>query len=76
MNPFNAHHIRVFNQRCKHLSGDGKVVFTNKECRDLQAELLEAMVRLLELEQKVKDLQKGPAATEEVVVEMLGSPFK
>ena len=76
MTPFNAHHIKQFNQRCKHLTGEGKVVFTHKELRDLQAELLDLMLHVKELEESVADLKTKASQNAEINVELIGKPFK
>jgi len=71
MTQFNGYHIKNFNQRCKNLTGD-KVVLTVKECRDLQAEILELLVLLQELE---SDNSRLKMQASEISIELEGGKF-
>lgn len=71
MTQFNGYHIKSFNQRCKNLTGD-KVVLTVKECRDLQAEILELLVLLQELE---SDNSRLKMQASEISIELEGGKF-
>jgi len=72
MTPFNGYHIQNFNQKVKSLNGDGRAVFEHKEVRALQAEILELLLHVRNLESQLVKQQ-----TEEVIsVEMIGKPFK
>lgn len=72
---FNSHHIRQFNQRCRHLVGEGKVVFTHKECRDLQSELVDVLLHIAQLEQQVADLKEAVAKSNQITIELDGKGF-
>jgi type II secretory pathway predicted ATPase ExeA len=71
MTQFNGHHIKNFNQRCKNLTGD-RVIFSVKECRDLQGEILELLVRLQELE---SDNSRLKMQASEISIELEGGKF-
>jgi len=72
MTQFNGFHIKNFNQRVKSLTGDGKVVFSNKECRDLQAEILDLLVHLQALEMANSTLK---TQANEIIIELDGKSF-
>jgi hypothetical protein len=72
MTQFNGFHIKNFNQRVKSLIGDGKVVFTHKECRDLQGEILDLLVHLQSLESENSNLKSQAS---EIVIELDGKSF-
>ena len=73
MTQFNGHHIKNFNQRCKSIVGDSKMILTAKETRDLQGEILELLVRLQELETENANLK---AQATEITIELDGKSFK
>ena len=52
MTPFNGFHIQQFNQKCKHLVGEGKVVMTHKELRDLHTDIMDLLLILRNTEVK------------------------
>jgi regulator of replication initiation timing len=76
MTQFNAFHIKQFNQKCKHLIGAGKVVFEYKELRDLQAELLDLMIHVANLESENAKLKEQLAKAGDITVELVGKPFR
>jgi predicted nucleic acid-binding Zn-ribbon protein len=75
MTAFNSFHIKAFNQRCKSLTGEGKVVFTHKELRDLQAEILDLLCHLGTLETQLADAKKQATANGEITIELQGGNF-
>jgi predicted nucleic acid-binding Zn-ribbon protein len=75
MTPFNGHHIQQFNQRCKHLVGEGKVVMTHKELRDLHAEIMDLMLVLRTTESSVNELKSKLQKSEEISVVLDGKSF-
>ena len=75
MTPFNGHHIQQFNQRCKHLVGEGKVVMTHKEIRDLNAEIMDLLLVLRTTESSVTDLKSRLQKSEEISVVLDGKSF-
>jgi predicted nucleic acid-binding Zn-ribbon protein len=75
MTPFNGHHIQQFNQRCKHLVGEGKVVMTHKELRDLNAEIMDLLLVLRTTESSVNELKSKLQKSEEISVVLDGKSF-
>jgi predicted nucleic acid-binding Zn-ribbon protein len=75
MTPFNGHHIQQFNQRCKHLAGEGKVVMTHKELRDLNAEIMDLMLVLRTTESSVTELKSKLQKSEEISIVLDGKSF-
>ena len=75
MTPFNGHHIQQFNQRCKHLVGEGKVVMTHKELRDLNAEIMDLLLILRTTESSVTELKSKLQKSEEISVVLDGKSF-
>jgi predicted nucleic acid-binding Zn-ribbon protein len=75
MTPFNGHHIQQFNQRCKHLVGEGKVVLTHKEVRDLNAEIMDLLLVLRTTESSVNELKSKLQKSEEISVVLDGKSF-
>jgi predicted nucleic acid-binding Zn-ribbon protein len=75
MTPFNGHHIQQFNQRCKHLVGEGKVVMTHKEIRDLNAEIMDLLLVLRTTESSVNELKSKLQKSEEISVVLDGKSF-
>ena len=75
MTAFNSFHIKAFNQRCKHLVGDGKVILTHKEMRDLNGEIMDLLLCLNSLEAEVDSL-KSQVTQNEVIIELDGKSFK
>lgn len=76
MPQFNAYHIKQFNQKCKHLVGEGKIVLTHKECRDLQSEIMDLLLHVNELEKSITALQTRASENADISVELVGKPFK
>ena len=75
MTAFNSFHIKSFNQKCKHLAGDGKAVITHKEMRDLNSEIMDLLLHLNTLEAEVERL-KTESSTNNIVIELDGKSFK
>ena len=74
MVPFNGYHIQNFNQRVKSLMGDGRVAFDHKELRALQAEILDLLLRMRELESQLQDKREEDQKV--INIEMVGKSFK
>lgn len=70
----NTHHIRMFNDRARQASGPGKQIMENTEIRGLQAELLDVMCYVSQLENRVVELENTAAASD-VTVEISGGDF-
>ena len=75
MSTFSGYHIQQFNQRCKSLTVDGKVVMTHKELRDLQGEILDLLLALRTAEQKIGELNAAVQQAEEISIELQGGNF-
>jgi hypothetical protein len=75
MSTFSGYHIQQFNQRCKALVGEGKVVLTHKELRDLQAEILDLLLSLRIAEQNIANLTAAVQKAEEISIELQGGNF-
>jgi predicted nucleic acid-binding Zn-ribbon protein len=73
MSTFSGYHIQQFNQRCKGLVGEGKVVLTHKELRDLQAEILDLLNALRAAESTIAELKTQAAG--DISVELQGGNF-
>lgn len=75
MTAFNSFHIKAFNQRCKALSGDGKVVMSHKEFRDLQAEILDLLCHIGSLETQLIEAKNQISASGKIDIELEGGKF-
>jgi hypothetical protein len=75
MSTFNGYHIQQFNQKCKALTGEGKVVYSNKELRDLQAEILDLLLALRTAEQSLIELKTQAKQAGEITIELQGGNF-
>jgi predicted nucleic acid-binding Zn-ribbon protein len=76
MTAFNSHNIKSFNQRCKHLNGEGKVVMTHKELRDLNSDIMDLLLYLNSLELDLANLKNKLENSEIITVELDGKSFK
>ena len=76
MIPFNSHHIKAFNQKCKHLNAEGKAVMTHKELRDLNHEIMDLLLHLNELEISIEMLRNQVSQAGEITIELDGKSFK
>jgi predicted nucleic acid-binding Zn-ribbon protein len=76
MTAFNAHHIKSFNQKVKHLVGEGKVVMSHKELRDLNHEIMELLLHLNSMEADMIDMKNQVDKGGEITIELDGKPFK
>jgi hypothetical protein len=72
MSTFSGYHIQQFNQKCKALVGEGKVVYSHKELRDLQGEILDLFLALRTAEQTITDMK---VQSKEVTIELQGGNF-
>lgn len=70
----NTHYIRQFNDRARQVTGAGKQILDNAECRGLQAELLDVMCYISQLENRIAELE-SQGTTTEVTVEISGGDF-
>ena len=70
----NTHHIRQFNDRARQASGPGKQIMENAEIRGLQAELLDVMCYISQLENRIAELEHMATITD-VTVEISGGDF-
>lgn len=70
----NTHYVRMFNDRARQASGPGKQIIENAEIRGLQAELLDIMCYVSQLENQIVELE-NTAATSNVTVEISGGDF-
>ena len=75
MTPFNGFHIQQFNQKCKHLVGEGKVVMTHKELRDLHTDIMDLLLILRNTEVEITVLQGKLQKSEEITVVLDGKSF-
>jgi predicted RNase H-like nuclease (RuvC/YqgF family) len=75
MTAFNSFHIKAFNQKCKHLIGEGKTVLTHKEIRDLNSEIMDLLLCLNSQEVEIQELKKQ-VSQNEIVIELDGKSFK
>lgn len=73
MRPPNTHFIRNFNNRI--LQGNGKTIIDNDEIRNVQAELLDLLAYILQLENKISELEDNFNQANIVQVEMIGKDF-
>jgi len=76
MTTFSGYHIQQFNQRVKSLVGDGKLMLTYKEVRDLQGEILDLFVSLRQLETQLAEAKSLALQNGEITVELVGDTFK
>lgn len=72
MSTFSGYHIQQFNQKCKALVGDGKVVYSHRELRDLQSEILDLLLALRNAEQAMTEMK---AQSSEITIELQGGSF-
>jgi hypothetical protein len=75
MTPFNGFYIQQFNQKCKHLVGEGKVVMTHKELRDLHTDIMDLLLILRNTEVEITVLQDKLQKSEEITVVLDGKSF-
>jgi hypothetical protein len=75
MTPFNGFHIQQFNQKCKHLVGEGKVIMTHKELRDLHTDIMDLLLVLRSTEEVVSDLKDKLEKSAEITVVLDGKSF-
>lgn len=76
MRPPNLHHIRQFNDRAKQVQGaGGKQIVENELMRGVQAELLDVMCYMTELENRIDQLEQEKLEAENITVQMVGSDF-
>lgn len=73
MRPPNTHHIRNFNNRA--VITAGKQVIDNEEIRNVQGELLDLLAYILQLENKIGELEEKVADSNILQVEMVGKDF-
>lgn len=71
----NTHYIRQFNDRARSITGAGKQIIDNAECRGLQAELLEVMCYISDLENRIAELEQQSVQASEITVEISGGNF-
>ena len=76
MTTFNSYHIRDFNQKCKHLVGEGKTVITHKELRDLNHDIMDLLLHLNSLETEIESLKNRIDQAGVITIEMDGKSFK
>jgi predicted nucleic acid-binding Zn-ribbon protein len=76
MIPFNSHHIKAFNQKCKHLTAEGKTVMTHKDLRDLNHEIMDLLLHLNELEISIEMLRNQVSQAGDITIELDGKSFK
>jgi len=70
----NTHHIRQFNDRARQAAGAGKQIMENAEIRGLQAELLDLMCYVSQLENRIAELEHMATASD-ITVEISGGDF-
>lgn len=70
----NTHYVRMFNDRARQATGSGKQIMENAEIRGLQAELLDLMCYVSQLENRIIELETT-AANSDVTVEISGGDF-
>ena len=73
MRPPNTHHIRNFNNRI--ITTVGKQIIDNDEMRKIQSELVDLLAYVLQLENKIMELQDQVDQSNIVNVEMVGKDF-
>jgi predicted nucleic acid-binding Zn-ribbon protein len=75
MTTFSGYHIQQFNQKCRSLVGEGKVLMSHKELRDLNSEIMELLLSLRTAESNITDLKTKVTQTEEITIELQGGNF-
>lgn len=76
MRPPNLHHIRQFNDRAKQVQGlGGKQIVENELMRGVQAEMLDVMCYVTELENRIDQLEQEKKEAANITVQMIGSDF-
>jgi hypothetical protein len=75
MTQFSGYHIQQFNQRCKSLIGEGKIVLTHKEIRDLNSEILDLLISLRVAEQAIAEYKSQMKDSAVLNVELNGGSF-
>ena len=76
MTAFNVYNIQNFNQKVKHLIGDGKTVMTNKELRDLNHDIMDMLLHLNSLESEVAALKNKVSQAGDLTIELDGKSFR
>jgi predicted nucleic acid-binding Zn-ribbon protein len=76
MIPFNSHHIKGFNQKCKHLVNEGKIVMTHKELRDLNHEIMDLLLHLNDMEIEIETLKSQVDQAGDITIDLDGKSFK
>jgi len=76
MTAFNVYNIQNFNQKVKHLIGDGKTVMTNKELRDLNHDIMDMLLHLNSLESEVAALKNKVTQAGDLTIELDGKSFR
>jgi predicted nucleic acid-binding Zn-ribbon protein len=76
MTAFNVHNIQSFNQKVKHLVGDGKTVMTNKELRELNHDIMDMLLHLNSLEAEVAALKNKVTQAGDITIELDGKSFR
>ena len=73
MRPPNTHYIRDFNNRVTTTAG--KQIIDNDEIRKVQSELVDLLAYVLQLENKIGELQDQVDQSNIINVEMVGKDF-
>lgn len=73
MRPPNTYYIRNFNNRVTTTAG--KQIIDNDEIRKVQGELVDLLAYVLQLENKVAELQEQVVESNAIQVEMVGKDF-
>jgi hypothetical protein len=73
LRPPNTHYIRNFNNRVTTTAG--KQIIDNDEIRKVQGELVDLLAYVLQLENKVGELQDKVVESNAIQVEMVGKDF-
>ena len=76
MTAFNVYNIQSFNQKVKHLIGDGKTVMTNKELRDLNHDIMDMLLHLNSLEAEIAALKNKVIQAGDLTIELDGKSFR
>jgi predicted nucleic acid-binding Zn-ribbon protein len=76
MTAFNVYNIQTFNQKVKHLIGDGKTVMTNKELRDLNHDIMDMLLHLNSLEAEIAALKNKVTQAGDITIELDGKSFR
>jgi transcription elongation GreA/GreB family factor len=73
MRPPNTHYIREFNNRATIVAG--KQIIDNDEIRKVQSELVDLLGYVLQLENKIGELEEKLENADVINVEMIGKDF-